>query len=41
MIDLLIASAETVVPSIGPLPAASAEETSTLLRWIEGRTQDW
>ncbi len=35
VVELLTASAETVVPSYGPLPAASAEETSTLLRWIE------
>ena len=31
----LTASAETVLPSFGPLPAASAEETETLLRWLE------
>ncbi len=35
LIDMLIASAETVVPAAGPLPGASSEETSTLLRWIE------
>ena len=35
VIDLLTASAETVVPRPGPLPGASAEETSTLLRWVE------
>ncbi|WP_354529733.1 DEDD exonuclease domain-containing protein [Nakamurella sp. UYEF19] len=36
VIELLTASAETVIPSGGPLPGASAEETATLLRWVEG-----
>ncbi|WP_231988148.1 DEDD exonuclease domain-containing protein [Nakamurella panacisegetis] len=35
VVDLLTASAETVVPRPGPLPGASAEETATLLRWVE------
>lgn len=35
IVELLIASAETVIPVAGPLPGASAEETSTLLRWTE------
>ena len=35
IVDLLVASAETVLPRPGPLPAASAEEASTLLSWLE------
>ncbi len=35
VVEAMVASAETVRPGTGPLPAASAEETSTLLRWIE------
>lgn len=35
LVELLVASAETVLPVPGPLPAASAEETTTLLRWLE------
>ena len=35
VVDLLVASAETVLPGRGPLPGASAEESSTLLRWVE------
>jgi DNA polymerase-3 subunit epsilon len=31
----LRASAETVLPGPGPLPAATAEETEVLLRWLE------
>ncbi len=31
----LQASAETVVPGPGPLPASTAEETELLLRWLE------
>lgn len=34
-IDQLRASAETVLPGLGPLPAATAEESETLLRWLE------
>nr|WP_328841566.1 DEDD exonuclease domain-containing protein [Nakamurella leprariae] len=34
VVDLLVASAETVLPGTGPLPAASAEETGTVLRWM-------
>jgi DNA polymerase-3 subunit epsilon len=35
VIDLLRRSGETVAPRNSPLPGASAEETSTLLRWVE------
>ena len=35
IVDLLTASAETVLPRPGPLPGATAEETTTLLRWLE------
>lgn len=35
VVEFLVASAETVLPRPGPLPGASAEETSTLLRWVE------
>ncbi|MCY7374000.1 MAG: DEDD exonuclease domain-containing protein [Spirochaetaceae bacterium] len=31
----LVASAEVVVPAFGPTPAASAEETECVLRWLE------
>ena len=48
VVALLIASAETVIPLPGPLPGASAEETTTLLRWVEeagtrmvGCTESW
>jgi DNA polymerase-3 subunit epsilon len=34
-VDLLVAAAETVRPAAGPLPGASAEETSTILAWLE------
>jgi DNA polymerase-3 subunit epsilon len=34
-VDLLVASAESVAPGPGPLPAASAEETATVLAWLE------
>lgn len=34
VVRLLLASAETVLPQPGPLPAASAEETSTILSWL-------
>jgi DNA polymerase-3 subunit epsilon len=34
-VDKLRAGAETVVPSIGPLPAATAEESERILRWLE------
>ncbi|WP_370287581.1 DEDD exonuclease domain-containing protein [Nocardioides sp.] len=33
--DQLRASAETVLPAIGPTPAASAEESERILRWLE------
>ena len=35
-VHALIATAETIDPSPGPVPAASAEETECLLRWLEG-----
>jgi DNA polymerase-3 subunit epsilon len=35
VVEAMVASAETVLPGTGPLFAASAEETGTLLRWIE------
>jgi DNA polymerase-3 subunit epsilon len=48
VVAILVASAETVIPLPGPLPGASAEETSTLLRWVEeagtrmvGCTEPW
>jgi len=34
LVDLLVASAETVQPRPGPLPGASAEETGTVLSWL-------
>jgi DNA polymerase-3 subunit epsilon len=34
-IDALLATAEAVVPGPGPLPAATAEETECILRWLE------
>ncbi|MEV4244712.1 DEDD exonuclease domain-containing protein [Streptosporangium canum] len=34
-VDALVATAETVVPGPGPVPAASAEETECILRWLE------
>jgi DNA polymerase-3 subunit epsilon len=34
-VDALQASAETVLPGCGPLPAATAEETECVLRWLE------
>jgi DNA polymerase-3 subunit epsilon len=34
-VDALLATAETVLPGPGPLPAASAEETECVLRWLE------
>ena len=34
-IHALLATAETVVAGPGPLPAASAEETECILRWLE------
>ncbi len=33
--DELRASAETVIPGFGPLPAATAEESEKILRWLE------
>ncbi|MGA8987757.1 DEDD exonuclease domain-containing protein [Aeromicrobium sp.] len=34
-VDALLATAETVQPGFGPIPAATAEETETLLRWLD------
>jgi DNA polymerase III subunit epsilon len=34
-VEQLGASAETVVPSVGPIPAATAEESERILRWLE------
>jgi DNA polymerase-3 subunit epsilon len=34
-VDALVASAETVLPVAGPLPAATAEEVECVLRWLE------
>ncbi|MET1037835.1 MAG: DEDD exonuclease domain-containing protein [Aeromicrobium sp.] len=33
--DALLATAETVIGGFGPIPAATAEETETLLRWLD------
>ncbi len=34
-VDALLATAETVIGGFGPIPAATAEETETLLRWLD------
>ncbi len=34
-VDALVATAETVLPGPGPLPAATAEEVSCVLRWLD------
>lgn len=34
-VDALLATAETVVGGFGPIPSATAEETETLLRWLD------
>jgi DNA polymerase-3 subunit epsilon len=34
-VESLVATAETVVPGPGPLPAATAEEVRCLLRWLD------
>ena len=34
-LDALVATAETVVPAPPPLPAATAEETECVLRWLD------
>ncbi|GAA3445623.1 DEDD exonuclease domain-containing protein [Planomonospora venezuelensis] len=34
-VDALTATAETVAPGPGPIPAAGAEETECILRWLE------
>ena len=35
VVDALLATAETVLPGPGPLPAATAEEVECVLRWLE------
>jgi DNA polymerase-3 subunit epsilon len=34
-VDAIVATAETVAPAPPPLPAATAEETECILRWLE------
>ncbi len=34
-VDALLATAESVDPGYGPVPAATAEETECLLRWLD------
>jgi DNA polymerase-3 subunit epsilon len=34
-VEALLATAETVLPGPGPLPAATAEEVACILRWLE------
>jgi DNA polymerase III subunit epsilon len=34
-VDALVATAETVRPGPGPTPAATAEETECVLRWLD------
>lgn len=34
-VDAMRATAETLLPGVGPLPAASAEESECILRWLE------
>ncbi len=34
-VEAMLATAATVLPGTGPLPAATAEETETILRWLE------
>ena len=35
VVEALVATAETVLPGPGPLPAATAEEVGCVLRWLE------
>ena len=35
IVDILLATAETVRPGPGPIPCASAEETERVLAWLE------
>jgi DNA polymerase-3 subunit epsilon len=35
VVDALVATAETVVPGPGPLPACTAEEVTCVLRWLD------
>jgi DNA polymerase-3 subunit epsilon len=34
-VDTLLTAAESVTPGFGPVPAATAEETELVLRWLE------
>ncbi|MBA3779774.1 MAG: hypothetical protein H0X16_10845 [Chloroflexi bacterium] len=34
-VEAMRATAETLLPGVGPLPAASAEESECILRWLE------
>ena len=34
-VEALVATAESVLPGVGPLPCATAEETERILRWLE------
>jgi DNA polymerase-3 subunit epsilon len=34
-VDAALLTAATVLPGVGPLPAALAEETECILRWLE------
>jgi DNA polymerase-3 subunit epsilon len=34
-VEALLATAETVLPGPGPLPAATAEEVACILRWLD------
>jgi hypothetical protein len=34
-VDMLVTTAETVLPGLGPTPCASAEETERVLTWLE------
>jgi DNA polymerase III subunit epsilon len=34
-VDALVATGEVVSPGVGPVPAASAEETECILRWLD------
>jgi DNA polymerase-3 subunit epsilon len=34
-VEALVATAESVLPGVGPLPCATAEETEKILRWLE------
>ena len=34
-VDALLATAETILPDAGPLPATTAEEVGCVLRWLD------